>query len=121
MADNDVMTYMNLIYLGMITDRVPIVAMFVPLHIGQDVPPIFFSDVFDVPRFTRESGFPLLEWHEVKDMKSETWDDLGCWNIWEAVQYGEHHARPSVVPEFLRLGECPRLTSPRNQLTFVVA
>lgn len=99
------MTYMNLIYLGMITDRVPIVATFVPMHIGSDAPPIRFGDIFDVPRFTKEAGFPLLEWYEVKDAKSEVWDDIGCWDIWEAVQYGEHHARHSVVPEHLRLGE----------------
>lgn len=102
--DNDVMTYMNLIYLGMITDRVPIVAMFVPMHIGSDADVIYFSEIFDVPRFIEDAGFPLLEWYQVKDVESETWDDLGCWNVWEAVQYGDPHPRHSVVPEYLRLG-----------------
>ncbi|KAI0346571.1 hypothetical protein BDW22DRAFT_772681 [Trametopsis cervina] len=101
--NNDVMTYMNLIYLGIITDRVPIVAMFVPMHIGTDAPPILFGDIFDVPRFTRESNIPLLEWYEVKDAASETWDDIGCWDVWEAVQYGDHFAKYSSLPERLRL------------------
>jgi hypothetical protein len=107
------MTYINLIYLGMITDRVPIVSMFVPMHIGTDAAPILFGDIFDVPRFMREAGFPLLEWYEVKDKQSETWDDIGCWEIWEAVQYGEHRPKDSVVPGLLRLGEirCPIFSS----------
>jgi hypothetical protein len=35
----------NLIYLGLITDRVPIIAEFIPSHIGGHVPPIPFGQV----------------------------------------------------------------------------
>ena len=98
------MTYTNLIYLGMITDRVPIIPMFTPSHIGVDVPPIPFGEVFDVPRFVKESGVQILEWDEVKDPQSDVVDDLGCWNIWEAVQYNEHGPRGSSVPHLLNLG-----------------
>lgn len=104
-ADNDVITYMNLIYLGMITERIPIMAPFVPLHIGRDADPLQFGSVFDVPRFIEEAGFPLVEWHQVKDMWSDVWDDLGCWDIWEAVQMGADSPRGSVQPSILRLGE----------------
>ncbi|KAI8990457.1 hypothetical protein BD414DRAFT_483706 [Trametes punicea] len=100
---NDIMTYANLIYLGTLTDRVPVVAMFTPSHIGGDAEPIPFGEVFDVPRFIEESGIPLLEWHEVKDPASAVVDELGCWNIWEAVQYNEHFPRRSVVPHMLGL------------------
>ncbi|TFK90807.1 hypothetical protein K466DRAFT_583411 [Polyporus arcularius HHB13444] len=100
---NDVMTYANLIYLGSLTDRVPIVAMFTPSHIGGDAAPIPFGEVFDVPRFNRESGIPIVEWDEVKDPESDVLDDLGCWNIWEAVQLNEHHPRYSAVPDWLKL------------------
>ncbi|OSD03265.1 hypothetical protein PYCCODRAFT_1434681 [Trametes coccinea BRFM310] len=100
---NDVMTYANLIYLGVLTDRVPVVAMFTPSHIGGDAAPIPFGEVFDVPRFMDESGIPLLEWDEVKDPESQVVDDLGCWNVWEAVQYNEHFPRGSSVPDLLKL------------------
>ncbi|EED85211.1 predicted protein [Postia placenta Mad-698-R] len=100
---NDVMTYANLIYLGIITSRVPIIAMFTPSHIGGDAETIPFGDVFDVPRFIRDSGVDMLEWREVKDPGSNEIEDLGCWNIWEAVQYNEHYPRRSAVPGWLGL------------------
>ena len=99
------MTYTNLVYLATLTDRVPVVGMFTPSHIGGDVPPILFGEVFDVPRFIEESGIPLVEWYEVKDPESGVIDELGCWNVWEAVQYNEHSPRGSVVPSWLKLGE----------------
>lgn len=56
----------NLIYLGLITDRVAIIPEFIPSHIGGHVPPIPFGEVFDVPRLRNELGKPVLEWREVK-------------------------------------------------------
>ncbi|PCH33956.1 hypothetical protein WOLCODRAFT_61728 [Wolfiporia cocos MD-104 SS10] len=100
---NDVMTYANLIYLGVITSRVPIVAMFTPSHIGGDAATIAFGDVFDVPRFIRDSGIDIVEWREVKDPASTDVDDIGCWNIWESVQYDEHFPRRSTVLDWLKL------------------
>jgi len=92
---NDVMTYINLIYLGLITDRVPIIAEFIPSHVGGHVPPIPFGDVFDVPRLRNLLGTPVLEWRDVKHHNSTFVDDIGCWNIWEAVQYREAYPRRS--------------------------
>ncbi|KAF4573193.1 hypothetical protein EYR36_007703 [Pleurotus pulmonarius] len=100
---NDVMTYGNLIYLAIITDRIPVIPMFTPSHIGGSVPPIPFGEVFDVPRLRDLIGRPVLEWHEVKDTSSETVDDIGCWNLWESVQYYEHRPRGSSVPTHLKL------------------
>ena len=97
------MTYINLIYMGIVTDRVPVVAMFTPSHIGP-APIMSFGEVFDVKRFTQESGVPLLEWHEVKDPSSQIVDAIGCWNVWESVQYYEHYPRGSSVPPLLKLG-----------------
>ena len=100
------MTYMNLIYLGVITSRVPIVPMFTPSHVrGAD--PIPFGDVFDVQRFIDESGIDIVEWREVKDPDSEVVDDLGCWNIWEVTSSYEPNPRGSFVPLHLRLGRPP--------------
>ncbi|EMD41919.1 hypothetical protein CERSUDRAFT_110476 [Gelatoporia subvermispora B] len=100
---NDVMTYANMVYLGSITDRVAILPMFIPSHIGGDAGDISFGEVFDVPRFIRDSGIPAVEWSEVKDPQSEELEPLGCWNVWEAVQYNEHHPRHSWVTPKLGL------------------
>jgi hypothetical protein len=104
---NDVMTYVNMIYLGFITDRVPIVPMFTPSHInigaGTPVPTIAFGDVFDVPRLRNLTGRTVLEWRDVKDPQSESVDEIGCWNVWEAVQYHENFPRRSSVPDHLKL------------------
>ncbi|KAJ7110064.1 hypothetical protein C8R44DRAFT_842487 [Mycena epipterygia] len=100
---NDVFTYIHLIYLGLITDRVPIIADFIPSHIGSHVPPIPFGEVFDVPRLRNELGKPVLEWREVKNPNSTFVDEIGCWNVWEAVQYREAYPRRSRTPNDLNL------------------
>ncbi|KDR85480.1 hypothetical protein GALMADRAFT_53717 [Galerina marginata CBS 339.88] len=100
---NDVMTYINLIYLGILTNRVPIIPMFVPSHIGGSVPPIDFGEVFDVPRLVKAIRKPVLEWHQVKNISAGDLDELGCWNLWEAVQERENIPRRSSVPNLLKL------------------
>ncbi|KAF7311040.1 hypothetical protein HMN09_00647500 [Mycena chlorophos] len=100
---NDVYTYINLIYLGLITDRIPVVPMFIPSHVGGHVPPIPFGEVFDVPRLRNLLGTSVLEWRDVKDVASPEIDDIGCWNIWESVQYREAFPRRSRIPDDLNL------------------
>lgn len=103
---NDVMTYANLIYLSELTDRIPIVPMFTPSHIGGGEATIPFGEVFDVPRLAKALGRPILEWRDVKDFRNdlaEKDEPLGCWNGWEAVQYREKIPRPSIVPQHLKL------------------
>lgn len=114
---------MNLVYLGVITgqcqdtimysarslisisaERIPVMPMFTPSHIGGHVPPIAFGDVFDMARLRAGLGKPVLEWRDVKDPKSDAVDDLGCWNVWEAVQYHEAFPRASAVTRHLSLG-----------------
>lgn len=99
------MTYMNLLYLGKVTDRVSIIGTFTPSHIGGDAPPIAFGEVFNVSRFIESSNVPMVEWDEVKDPDSATIDAVGCWNVWEAVQYYEHYPRGSSIPDWVGLGE----------------
>ncbi|KAJ3568045.1 hypothetical protein NP233_g5974 [Leucocoprinus birnbaumii] len=100
---NDVMTYINLIYLAKITDRIPIIPMFTPSHIGGDKPTIDFGEVFDVKRLSQGTGIPVLEWNQVKNRSSDALDELGCWNTWESVQDHEAYPRRSVVPNYLKL------------------
>ncbi|KZV74816.1 hypothetical protein PENSPDRAFT_625212 [Peniophora sp. CONT] len=90
---NDVMTYANLIYLGLITGRVPIVNVFNPSHVGVAAGSIPFDEVFDLDVLSENIGLPVLQWHEVKDPDSEEIEEIGCWNIWEAVQNDEHYPR----------------------------
>ncbi|KAH9081712.1 hypothetical protein EDB83DRAFT_2539272 [Lactarius deliciosus] len=83
---NDVMTYANLIYLAMLTERVPIIGPFTPSHIGGDAGNILFSEVFDIEFLSKTIGIPVLEWSEVKNSSSEEVEDLGCWSVWQAVR-----------------------------------
>ncbi|KAH9178775.1 hypothetical protein EDB89DRAFT_1928451 [Lactarius sanguifluus] len=90
---NDVMTYANLIYLAMLTERVPIIGPFTPSHIGGDAGNILFSEVFDIEFLSKTIGIPVLEWSEVKNSSSEEVEDLGCWSVWQAVRVGESDPR----------------------------
>ncbi|KAI9512517.1 hypothetical protein F5148DRAFT_1279638 [Russula earlei] len=92
---NDVMTYGNLIYLAMLTERVPIVGPFTPSHIGGDAGNILFSEVFDLDYLSKRIGISVLEWSEVKNISSTEIEDIGCWSVWEAVQTREKHPRKS--------------------------
>ncbi|KAJ7215207.1 hypothetical protein B0H12DRAFT_1154771 [Mycena haematopus] len=102
---NDVMSFMNLIYLSILTQRVPIIPFFTPTHVkkasGVDVPFIDFGEVFDIPRLSKEIGKPIVEWWQVKDRSSTSVDALGCWNIWEAVS--TKNDKPHFSPAPLRL------------------
>ncbi|KAJ7173653.1 hypothetical protein C8R46DRAFT_1189838 [Mycena filopes] len=83
---NDVLLYMNLLYLGLITERIPVIPYFTPTHVGGSAPTLAFGDVFDIPRLQEAIGTRILEWHQVKDPQSDTVDAMGCWSVWKAVQ-----------------------------------
>lgn len=85
---NGVMTQMNLIYLGIISSRVPVLPSFSPMHIGFDSENFHFGDVFDLPRLRKAVGHPILEWRDLKDHKSIEQDIFGCWSTW-AVDNGQ--------------------------------
>ncbi|KAI0031409.1 hypothetical protein K488DRAFT_52104 [Vararia minispora EC-137] len=93
---NDVMTYANLIYLGLITGRTAILHTFLPSHVGPGAPQIPFSDVFDIEYLSEKIGMPVLEFSDVKNMStaSEEIEEIGCWSVWEAVELREGRPRP---------------------------
>ncbi|KAG2339449.1 hypothetical protein BDR05DRAFT_968039 [Suillus weaverae] len=95
---NDVITYGNLIYLALITDRIPIIPKFLSNHIDPSAPPFVFGEVIDVPRLSQSIGIHLLQWHEVKDPESQVLDDLGCWSVWETVQQHIEIPEPRKSP-----------------------
>ncbi|KAJ7891580.1 hypothetical protein B0H13DRAFT_2529987, partial [Mycena leptocephala] len=105
---NEAMSLMNLIYLAMLTERVPILPAFNPSHFSggspdTEVVDTTFGEVFDVPRLAKELRMPILEWWQVKDRKSTTVDSLGCWNVWQAAM--EHSSGPqySATPGKLNI------------------
>ncbi|KAJ7327522.1 hypothetical protein DFH08DRAFT_967951 [Mycena albidolilacea] len=64
---NKAMLLMNLIYLAMLTERVPILPVFNPSHFSgessdTEVVDTTFGEVFDVPRLAKELRMPILEW-----------------------------------------------------------
>jgi hypothetical protein len=77
---------MNLLYLALITERVPVIPYFTPTHVGGSAPTLAFGEVFDIPRLQKAIGAQILEWHQVKDPQSEVVDTMGCWSVWKAVQ-----------------------------------
>ncbi|KAG1733023.1 uncharacterized protein EDB91DRAFT_650610 [Suillus paluster] len=58
---NDVMTYGNLIYLALITERIRIIPKFLSSHIDKSELPFAFGEVIDAPRLSQAIGIPLLE------------------------------------------------------------
>ncbi|KAJ7283995.1 hypothetical protein C8J57DRAFT_751130 [Mycena rebaudengoi] len=99
---NDVILFANLIYLAIITERIPVIPVFTPVHI-EGAPPLDFGDVFDLARLQREIGKPVLEWRHVKDRHSESLDDLGCWNLFEAVQTTNTAPHWTIAPQIHNL------------------
>ncbi|KAJ7897112.1 GDP-fucose protein O-fucosyltransferase-domain-containing protein, partial [Mycena olivaceomarginata] len=105
---NDVMSVMNLVYLGLITDRVPVLPVFLPSYFmrnnyGNDHSPLPFSQVFDLEGLRKAMKQPVLEWGDVKASKSTVLDEIGCWNVWESIQYHDAAPRQSFAPWFLKL------------------
>ena len=96
---------MNLVYLAVITQRIAIMGVFTPSHIGFNMENIEFGKVFDVPRLSKLIGLPVLEWHEVKDRNSTEIDQLGCWDVWESVQTDESEPRKSRIPNIVGVGK----------------
>ncbi|KAJ7109973.1 hypothetical protein C8R44DRAFT_842428 [Mycena epipterygia] len=102
--NNQVINMMNLIYLGIITDRVIVLPNYILTHNNDhERAPLAFGDVFDIPRLKRALGKQILDWREVKDVNSTSLDDLGCWAVWPAVQTRETVERGGEVRENLNL------------------
>ncbi|KAJ7272628.1 hypothetical protein B0H12DRAFT_1007870 [Mycena haematopus] len=111
---NDVVQYMNLLYLALITERVPVLPYFTPTgHIaGGNAPTLPFGEVFDIPRLQKAIGAQILEWHQVKDPQSEIADPIGCWSVWKAVQSFNKDSHFTSAPTRLKL-DVSYTTAPR--------
>ena len=105
------MTYINMIYLALLTTRTPVIPPFAPSHVANDggFPP--FGDIFDVPRLASAINAPVLEWRDVKQENSTAFDELGCWTIWGLVGSTSGEPRGSKIPYRLGLGMLYLLSS----------
>ncbi|KAG8925253.1 hypothetical protein FRC01_010445 [Tulasnella sp. 417] len=95
--------YCNLIYLALITQRIPVIPPLVPcpthLGFGEPLPMINFGEVFDLPQLRRALRSPILEWKDVKRAHyGEPWgvdmppvdgavdEELGCWSTIQVIR-----------------------------------
>ncbi|KAF7302972.1 hypothetical protein MKEN_01259900 [Mycena kentingensis (nom. inval.)] len=94
---NDVISFMNLIYLAQQTNRIPVLPHHTSTHLSWEVQEqMTFGEVFDVPRLSKALAKPIVEWHQVKSRADAVWDEIGCWNVW-APSSGNAEARTSHV------------------------
>ncbi|KAF7289478.1 hypothetical protein HMN09_01341800 [Mycena chlorophos] len=101
---NDVLLYINLLYLALITERVAIIPPFTPTHVGGGLAPtISFHEIFDVPRLEDALNTRIITWHDVKDPASEVVDELGCWSVWKGVQTFNHEPHFTSATTRLKL------------------
>ncbi|CAK5280618.1 unnamed protein product [Mycena citricolor] len=105
---NDVIGAMNLIYLGLITERVALLPDFLPSRlmlttVGTEFATLPFTEVFDLPYLRKTANIPILEWREVKAPERMSLDDLGCWSVWQSVQYEDADPRQSYSTWDLQL------------------
>lgn len=98
------MAFGNLVYLSILTDRIPVLPPFAPTHVGEEVAPMLpFGEVFDVPRLSQSLRQPVLEWRDLKTestMKEQ--EIIGCWDVWSS-EAGQSDARTRRVREHLAL------------------
>ncbi|KDN51561.1 hypothetical protein RSAG8_00106, partial [Rhizoctonia solani AG-8 WAC10335] len=97
---NQFMEVASLVYLGILTGRVPVVPAFLAEHFGNptDITPTPFSDIFDLPYLSGKLGLPIVEWHELKrtayslvDGPHPETEKIGCWST----TAGYKNSRPS--------------------------
>ncbi|QRV86512.1 O-FucT domain protein [Ceratobasidium sp. AG-Ba] len=99
------MNTINLIYLAILTGRIPIIPPFLPSHFGtlETAAPIPFRDIFDVSRLASELSIPIVEWDEVKVPKSPEIESIGCWSTQAGVKTTETRPAYSSHPSILNL------------------
>ncbi|EJT99488.1 hypothetical protein DACRYDRAFT_55580, partial [Dacryopinax primogenitus] len=99
---NDVMTYTNLLFLSLLTERIPVLGPFVPSHLSPSAGYLPFSEVFDLPLLAHELHTPILEWSDVKrvedDLQGER-EAVGCWSTWAGWEWGNGQGRSGWVPD----------------------
>ncbi|KAF8321319.1 hypothetical protein DL93DRAFT_2152536 [Clavulina sp. PMI_390] len=89
------------IYLGMITDRIPVLPAISRSHHVFPTNDIWLGDIFDLGELAEKIRHPILEWPSVKKIDSLQVETLGCWSHW--LLLGDSQTRNTNVPNDLRL------------------
>jgi hypothetical protein len=71
---------------------------------ANDMKSLRFGEIFDLPRLSKALGMPILEWDNVKNFTSDTFDEIGCWSIWYTVTGKLHGLRGLDDIKLGRLG-----------------
>lgn len=71
----------NLLYLAIITSRIPVLPGFAPSHIPESAGMMPFRRVFDIDRLSDAIRLPIVEWDRLKDPESDVVDTMGCWSL----------------------------------------
>ncbi|KIO33664.1 hypothetical protein M407DRAFT_65342 [Tulasnella calospora MUT 4182] len=103
---NDYMVWCNMIYLAVISRRIPILGPLLPMksHLGAGGKTIDFGEIFDLPRLSQAIQTPILQWSDVKKASGAETDFIGCWSLWPTVNKNAHEPHGSALPSFLHLG-----------------
>ncbi len=92
----------NMIYLAMLTGRVPIIPPHTPRHVNFEAGTFPFGDVFDLPRLRKELHYPVVEWRDVK--AGIELDYIGCWSQGMASDLAGRHPHHTDSQFGLHLG-----------------
>ncbi|KAI5824666.1 hypothetical protein K523DRAFT_284615 [Schizophyllum commune Tattone D] len=85
---NQFLGMLNLIYIGLLTTRVPVVPPFLAnKHIAGDklLP---FGEVFDLTHLRAQLRVPVIDWRDIKP-SNETHEEIHCWAL--------HKAMPAAI------------------------
>lgn len=94
---NQIISHIHLIYLALLSERVPVIPPFVHNpHVGWDGPLLSFGEVFDVDLLRAGLRKPVLQWSDVQ-AQSGVPEPLGCWGL--EVWHGPAQAPPSFPHE----------------------
>jgi len=91
---NQFISYVNMIYLGILSDRIPIIPPFAPdHHISSSAGPLPFGEIFNLTELRNSLRKPVLEWSQVKSLPPRlsletpsSTEQIGCWSIRPAKQ-----------------------------------
>ncbi|KAG8913084.1 hypothetical protein FRC01_004753, partial [Tulasnella sp. 417] len=114
---NEVMVWMNLIHLGLLSDRIPILFPVIGLEVqvGVGAESLSAGSFFDLPRLSEAIRHPVLDWQDVKrgrfnrpwnrtDTISHDDDEvLGCWSIVQTFDESKQPIDREGGPLFLHL------------------
>ncbi|TRM65026.1 hypothetical protein BD626DRAFT_490664 [Schizophyllum amplum] len=81
---NQILSSINLIYIGILSTRVPIIPPFIPNSHIDGAKSLPFGAVFDLPYLRARLQLPILEWQDAKP-NNDTKEDFHCWAILNAM------------------------------------